>query len=287
MHPILVVIPAAILILGPRVWVSHLLKKHDRQDLALDLTAGDFARELLDKQQLQIVRVESTDIGDHYDHQARAVRIARNRIDRKTLTALTTAAHEVAHAMQDAAAYGPFVWRTHLAKVAQVVGQAGTVVLVTAPMLSLLRHRPLPIYTMSSAVTAILVTGMAAQLAALPTELDASFSRALPMLRDGYIDKRQVEDARIILLACSMTYIAASMVSVLNFWPWFGTRATALSRPPVTRTALMADDAGKPVMVVGRPERTAGRPQRNAMESIFRCIAKPVIRTWFRLSAKI
>lgn len=287
MHPILVVIPAAILLLGPGAWVAHLLKKHDERDLGLDLTARELARQLLDRQQLQVVRVESTDIGDHYDHQARAVRLARSRIDRKTLTALTTAAHEVAHAMQDAADYGPFVWRTHLAKVSQVVGQAGSVVLVTAPMLSLIRHRPLPLYTMSSTVTAILVTGLATQLAALPTEIDASFNRALPMLQDGYIDQHQVNNARVILAACSITYIAASMVSMLNFWPWFGARLPVLRRLPANRNALVPDGARPQPSMALRPSETAvGRSRRNALEPIVRCIAKPIIRAWFQLSGK-
>ena len=99
MHPVVIVIPATILIFGPRAWVSHLLKKHDKNDLDVPVTARNFAREILDREGLQLVRVESTDVGDHYDQQARAVRLARNRIDRKSLTALTTAAHEVGHSV--------------------------------------------------------------------------------------------------------------------------------------------------------------------------------------------
>jgi len=74
----------------------------------------------------------------------------------------------------------------------------------------------------------MLGSGMAAQFAAVPTELDASFARALPMLQDEYIDDTQVRDVRQILIACSMTYIASSLVAVLHIWPWLG-RGPALT----------------------------------------------------------
>jgi hypothetical protein len=52
-HPVVVLVPALALILGPRLWVGHVLKQHNRRDLASARRAGDLARELLDKNQLQ------------------------------------------------------------------------------------------------------------------------------------------------------------------------------------------------------------------------------------------
>jgi hypothetical protein len=45
----------------------------------------------------------------------------------------------------------------------------------------------LPTILLGTAALAMLGTGMAAQLSGLPTELDASFRRALPMLKEGYM----------------------------------------------------------------------------------------------------
>lgn len=283
MHPVIIVVPAAILIFGPRAWVNHLLKKHDKNDLDLPVTAGEFAREILDRQQLQVVKVESTDIGDHYDQQARAVRLARNRIDRRTLTALTTTAHEVAHAMQDASDYPPFIWRSHLAKVAQVAGQLGTIVLVTVPMLSLTTHRPLPFRAMGTAIFGVMGAGLVAQLAALPSEFDASFNRAIPMLQNGYIEEHKIKDARIILVACSMTYVAASMISVLNFWPWFVSGAVApRSSRPCSAAKGQVRESARPT---ARPRPVRSRKSRNkgALEPMVRQIGKPLIRCWLQL----
>jgi Zn-dependent membrane protease YugP len=281
MHPVMIVIPAAVLIFGPRAWVSHLLKKHDKHELDLPVTAGKFAREVLDRHGLQRVRVESTDIGDHYDQQAKAVRLARSRFDRKSLTALTTTAHEVSHALQDASAYPPFVWRTHLAKVAQMAGQLGVVMLVTVPMLSMTTHRPFPFHTVGTAVFGIMGTGLVAQLAALPSELDASFNRAIPLLRENCIGEDKIKDARIILVACSMTYVAASMISLLNFWPWFisGALASPARNQEGRRQQTVSAEPLSPRPE--RPRRSAGN--RSAMEPIVRQLGKPLIRCWLQV----
>lgn len=283
MYPVVILIPAAALIFGPRAWVSYLLKKHDNKDLDVDVTAREFVRKILDDHKLQVIKVECTDIGDHYDHQARAVRIARNRIDRKTLTALTTAAHEVSHALQDASDYTPFVLRAHLSKVAQVVSQVGSIMLVAVPLFSLTTRRPFPFITMGTTVFGILGTGLIAQFSALPSEFDASFNRALPMLRKGYIKEEQVEDARGILVACSMTYIAASMVSVLNFWPWFIRGAVASPTSPPFQTALLSREISTSTTQV-RPVNSRKPGDRSIIETLVRPIAKPLIRSWFRLN---
>ena len=58
------------------------------------------------------------------------------------------------------------------------------------------------------------------QLIALPVEWDASFNRAMPLLESGYITPDQQQAARNILRACALTYLAASLAGLLNFWRW-------------------------------------------------------------------
>jgi len=232
MHPAFVLVPAAALILGPQLWVRHVLGQHDRKEEDSLGTAGELARELLDRHHLRTVKVESTDLGDHYDPEARAVRLTRDKMARKTLTAVTTAAHEVGHALQHASGYAPFVWRTRLAKVAQVTGQAGSITLLAAPIAAVVSRHPIHPVVIGAAAIAMMGTGVVAQMATLPTELDASFGRALPMLRDGYISREQEKAARKILTACSLTYIASSLAGVLTVWRWFpGGMGARMGRP--------------------------------------------------------
>jgi Zn-dependent membrane protease YugP len=222
MHPLLIALPILALVFGPRWWAGRLLRHHDREEQDLPHDAAELARKLLDDNGLPQVDVQVTDLSDHYDPTAKAVRIGRIHYDRRSLTAVTTAAHEVGHALQDAEGYWPFRLRGRLAHVARVTGEAGGVLLLAVPVAALAGRNPLPPIVIAGAATAMLGTSLAAQLAALPSELDASFGRALPMLEDCCLENGQLQDARRILLACSLTYVASSVTSLLTLWPWLG-----------------------------------------------------------------
>jgi hypothetical protein len=290
MHPVIIVIPAAALIFGPRLWVRHVLNQHHRGDDDVAMTAGELARQLLDRQQLHSVQVETTDMGDHYDHHRKAVRLNRDKIDRKTLTAVTTAAHEVAHALQDASGYGPFVWRTRLVKVAQVAVEVGSVMLLAVPVTALVTRKPVPPVVVGTAAISVLGAGVATQLAALPSELDASFGRALPMLRDGVISAGQARDARKILVACSLTYIASSLAAVLSLWPWLGRAPlTSLNRPGLIALVDAAETGDIEREQKKRSQRrhayrvrSKKRSTPGLVEDLVRQVGKPLIRGWLR-----
>lgn len=286
MHPAVLLIPVAALILGPRLWVGYVLKQNNRDDEGLPATAADLARIWLDSHQLQSVQVEVTDIGDHYDPETKSVCLTRDKFDRKSLTAVTTAAHEVSHALQDATGYGPFVWRTELAKLAAVTGQVGTIILLAVPAVSLLGRRPLPPMLVGSTLFVMLGTGLILQWVSLASELDASFKRALPLLQAGVISKAQVKDARMILIACSLTYVASSLLSVLHIWPWLGRGGlhVPLAAPVlgpmgserIERSRIMRQQAPRS----GRGRRTANK---GLAARLVRRIGKPLIRTWLQL----
>ena len=296
MHPVVILAPALALIFVPRLWVGHVLKRHNQRDLPGGRSARDLARELLDKNRLQTVKVQSTDMGDHYDPQTKSVRLSRDKIDRRTLTALTTAAHEVSHALQDASGYAPFVWRTRLVKVAQGVGEVGSVLFLTVPIAAIFFRHPIPPILIGSVALAMLGAGVIAQLAALPSEIDASFGRAMPMLRDGYIGERQAEDARKILLACSLTYVASSLVAVLHIWPWIGqlsagardgigTGCVALTAGASEIASYHLGTSRSPMsrVPIDRHRRRTRRQKRaSALEAVIRPIGKPLIRVLLR-----
>lgn len=288
MHPVVIIVPVAALAFGPRLWVGRLLKQHNRMEEQDFPTGGELARELLDRHHLGHVRVECTDIGDHYDPLMKAVRLTRDKFDRRTLAAVTTAAHEVAHAIQDASDYGPFVLRARLASAARIILPAGTAILVAVPAASLATHRPISPVFLGAALFSMLGTGIAVQLATLPTELDASFGRAMPMLRDGYVNASQAEDARLILLASSLTYIASSLLAVLHVWPWIG-RPVPGFLPASATTPCATAGSGDPTSQHRgtRPRRVPARRaglRGGAFEQVLRCVGKPLIRGWLRIS---
>jgi hypothetical protein len=74
---------------------------------------------------------------------------------------------------------------------------------------------------MAAAGFATLCIPVVVHVLTLPTEFDASFNRALPMLAAGeYIPQEDIPAARKILIACALTYVSTALMSLLNIWRW-------------------------------------------------------------------
>jgi len=206
---------------GPQLWSQHVLRKHGGSREDLPGTGGELARELLADRGLAGVRVEATDGGDHYDPTAKAVRLSRENRDRKSVTALVVAAHEVGHAIQDGEGYEPFRTRTRLIRQGRVVEKIGAGLLVAMPVVALLTRSPRLGLLMFLAGLAVMGTSVVVHLVTLPVEWNASFRRALPILESRRVlPARDLGAARQILTACALTYVAASLASLLNLWRW-------------------------------------------------------------------
>ena len=55
----------------------------------------------------------------------------------------------------------------------------------------------------------------------LPIEYDASFSKALPLLREGeYISQTSEKAVSNILRAAALTYVSAALADILNLGRW-------------------------------------------------------------------
>ena len=210
-----------LLVYGPQIWVQAVLNRYNKKAEAnFPGTGGEFARHLLNRYDLESITVEISDLGDHYDPVNRSVRLTRDKYDGKTLTAITVAAHECSHALQHAASEPMFLWRTRLAYMTNWAQRLGSFLLFSAPIFALLLRAPS--VSVLNIIGAFLIIGFTViiQLLTLPVELDASFNKAMPILKSGYLEKSQWKGARSILRAAAWTYVAASLASLLNFWRW-------------------------------------------------------------------
>lgn len=210
------------LIFGPGLWVRKVLKRYSSPPDRYAGTGAQLARYLLDKLGMQHVSVESTDQGDHYDPAAKAVRLTEDNYGGRSLTAITVAAHEVGHAIQDHEGYGPLRLRTYLVRVAQPVERIGAGALMVAPFVGALTRVPSIGIIMFLAGFLTLATSTLVHLATLPTEFDASFNRALPLLDEKRVLKKvDRPHARRLLTAAALTYVSASLMSLLNVARWW------------------------------------------------------------------
>lgn len=209
------------LVFGPGLWVRRVMARYSEPADRYGGTGADLARHLLDVNGLSSVGVEATREGDHYDPESKTVRLAEDKFGSRSLTAITVAAHEVGHAIQDSQGYRPLRYRTRMVRVARHAEKIGAAVLMVSPFLGALTRVPSLGILMFLGGLLTLGTSVVVHCLTLPTEFDASFGRALPMLDAQRILKRPDRPhARRLLTAAAFTYVAASLMSLLNVARW-------------------------------------------------------------------
>jgi len=216
----LIILAIAVVLFGPHLWARHVLNRYNQQEY-FSGSGIDLARLVLAHLDLNDVTVEMTDTGDHYDPTGKTIRLTEKVCGRKTLTAVVVAAHEIGHAIQDHSGYKPLKTRTRMIGTAQKIERIGAIIMMAVPVLAGVTRAPSVGVLMFVGGFASLCIPVLVHLLTLPTEFDASFNRALPMLTSGsYIPPEDVPAARKILMACALTYVANSLIGLLNVWRW-------------------------------------------------------------------
>ena len=222
MHWLFLIFVLLGLVFGPGLWVKQVMTRYRTPEDRYDGTGGELARHLLDQLGLHSVSVEVTEKGDHYDPLEKSVRLDIENFNGHSLTAVTIAAHEVGHAQQDAEDFAALRARTRLVTLSRITERFGAGILVAAPVIGMITRAP--------SITALMILGglmslgasVLVHLVTLPTELDASFNRAMPMLERGnYLYEVDQPHARKLLKAAAMTYVASSLMSLLNMARWW------------------------------------------------------------------
>ncbi len=206
----------------PGVWVTRVIERYSTPADRYSGTGAELARHLLDIHELQSVTVEETKDGDHYDPSAKSVRLTPDKFAGRSLTAITVAAHEVGHALQDHEGYKPLKYRTTLIRMTQKFEKLGAAILMISPFVGAITRVPGLSLLMFAGGLMTLGTSTIVHLITLPTEFDASFNRALPLLdQQKILLKPDRKHARKLLKAAAFTYVSASLMSLLNIARWF------------------------------------------------------------------
>jgi len=210
-----------VLILGPQYWAKHILQKYSGHRDDIPGTGAELVKHLRKKFDMAYLKVEGTDLGDHYDPTDKAVRLSKDNLDKRSLTAITVAAHEFGHALQHAKNYKPLTSRTSMVRTAQKLERVGGFALLVLPLVAFTPAGARLAPALFLVVIMSMLVNTLVDFVTLPVEFDASFGRALPILREGqYISKNDYRAARRILTACALTYLASSLSGMLNFWRW-------------------------------------------------------------------
>ena len=198
------------------------MKRYSNPPDRYSVSGGEAARQLLDMHGLHSVQTEATEAGDHYAPDDKIVRLSQQNFDSRSLTAVVVAAHEVGHAVQDAKGYAPLHLRSRLVRWVGPIEKLGAGLLMATPLIVAITRTPVTGGVMILGGMLTLGAGVLVHLLTLPTELDASFKRALPMLdQHDVLIEGDERHARTLLRAAAMTYVSASLMSLLNIARWW------------------------------------------------------------------
>lgn len=223
MHFILILIVVLLVIFGPQLWAQYTFKRYSKPLDRIPGNGAQLARHLLQRFEVLDVQVEQTDQGDHYDPEAKCVRLSPHNYNDHSLTAIAVAAHEVGHAIQHHRQEAKLTARTRLVKIASQSQKIGVMVMIAIPFVTLFSRSPaVGLITLLLGFASMGISTLV-HLVTLPVEIDASFGKALPMLKQGnYIEAGDEKAVTRILRAAAYTYVAASLAGLLNLWRWAG-----------------------------------------------------------------
>ena len=206
----LLILPA-LLLAGYAQWkVSSTFKKYSEVACSRGYTGAQVARYILDDYRLQSISVEPIrgELNDHYDPRSRKLSLSENVYGSNSVAAIGVAAHEAGHAIQDAKAYVPLKLRNGLVPVTNLGTTLAFPLFFIGMFASLPQLMDFGILLFALAVIFSVIT--------LPVEFNAS-ARAIRVLADGnFLTAKELPQARAVLNAAALTYVAATAMAVLN-----------------------------------------------------------------------
>ena len=211
-----------LLVFGPQLWVRYVLWRHSRVVEQMPGTGGELAEHLIERFELDGVKVERVGKGqNYYSPDEKIVGLSPEVHDVKSLTAVAVAAHEVGHAIQFCRQDPVSRLRERYLRAARVVERVGNALLWLVALLTFVVKAPQMLYLAGVIGVGTMLVSVLMYVAILPEEFDASFNKALPILEQGYVPQARLPAIRQVLRACALTYVAAALVNVLNLWRWF------------------------------------------------------------------
>jgi uncharacterized protein len=212
---LLVMIVGALISGAAAIWVRTSYSKYSKKMSASGLTGAQVARMILDRNNLSNVGVEPVagQLTDHYDPMRKVVRLSEGNFNSNSIAAVSVAAHEVGHAIQDGSGYLPMKLRAGLFPIVNFAGQLWFPLFFLAIIMGISTATG----QLFVQLAVIAFAGVLAfHVVTLPVEINAS-TRAYGILtRYGMLSRTEADGTKRVLTAAAFTYIAAALTSLLT-----------------------------------------------------------------------
>ena len=210
---IVLVMPAVLFSIFASMKVNSTFKKYSKVRSSRGITGAEAARRVLDANGLYSVKIERVrgDLTDHYNPKNNTIYLSETVYNNPSAAAIGVASHEAGHAVQHAVGYVPIKIRAAIIPATRF----GSMLAFPLILFGLLLEASGMIYLAYLGVACFGLSTLF-QLVTLPTEFNAS-RRALEAIeRNGILARDEIKDARKVLSAAAMTYVAALAVSLMQ-----------------------------------------------------------------------
>lgn len=208
-----VMIPGALLALWAQMRLSSIYGRYSQIGTERQISGAQAAREILDRNGMPNVEIYEVPghLTDHYDPRKRAVFLSSENFHSTSLAAVGVAAHEVGHAIQHKAAYGPLGLRMALVGATNIASGASMAIILigmifAGPWSSTLIWAGVGLFSLVAFFQAV----------TLPVEYDASSRAKTQLLRLGLVSNRELPHVDKVLGAAALTYVAALINALLQ-----------------------------------------------------------------------
>lgn len=174
------------------------------------LTGQEVARKILEANKLNNIYVVETkgELTDHYDPTRKVVKLSTNVYDNASIAAISIAAHEVGHALQDKEKYLFMIIRSKLVPVVNFITYIGYFVAFISLLGGITGYLKISII--------IILAALLFQVITLPVEFDASKRAQDELLKLKLINDDEKSGINNVLSAAAMTYVASFVSSLIN-----------------------------------------------------------------------
>lgn len=198
-------------------YIKHNYSKYSEVKIKKGLSGFEVARKILDANGLEKMDIVSTPgtLTDHYDPSRKVVRLSKDNFDGDSVSAVSVAAHECGHAIQDKEGYLLMRIRSLLVPVVNL----GTKLSYIFILIGVIFESAYEATKMNPFIIigiCLVSLGFLFQIVTLPVEINAS-KRADKILNSlGIVDSDELDGTKKVLTAAALTYVAGVLTALLE-----------------------------------------------------------------------
>lgn len=201
---------ALIITLFAQFNINRTYNKYKKVSNKRGITGSEAARMILDKNGLNNIYVVETsgNLTDHYDPTRKTIKLSTDIYRGSTIAAVSVAAHEVGHAIQDKVGYKFMRLRSKLVPIVNLTSYLGYFSILVSIFAGITGYLKIGII--------IEVAVLLFQLVTLPVEFDASNRAKKELIELQITDSTEAIGTKKMLNSAAMTYVASLLSSIIS-----------------------------------------------------------------------